>query len=206
MDPYRNEIKSLIEKLAQRKQSVFSLLCCERLLDNYKIFSLNFKWGDVSELAKGIDCLIRYIENNSFDKDEIKNIIKNISKITPNTEDFDTILVSFALDACNSVYESLNFLLNPNIEKVIDIASFARDTVDMYIQVKDSLDYSDPQFEYKIAKNFYMHQEKERQNKHLGILESNELDEHLINKLRTENKNKKIIDISLLPLDQLYPS
>jgi uncharacterized protein len=197
MDKYRLEVQGLIEQLTIEKQFVFAILCCERLFENYVVFSSKYKWGNVGDLKISIDTLVKYIENKYFDKDEILFLIRKIDKATPNTEDFNSILVSFALDACNSIYEALEFILDPQIEKIVDIATFARDTVDMYIQEKNHLAFNDPFFEFKIENDYYMVQEKALQKGQLNFLLLNDLNTYTFKKLRSENLNNQIIDTSI---------
>jgi uncharacterized protein YjaG (DUF416 family) len=50
--------------------------------------------------------------------------------------------VSAALDAGTAVVETLQSLLDGDSKQIVDVASFCRDTVDMYIQERDHLDYN----------------------------------------------------------------
>jgi uncharacterized protein len=198
MDSYCAYIKKEILVLTDDKKLFFALLCCERLFFNYTAFSKKYNWGTPSKLRDGIDYLLKYFENKQFDKIEIERLMKEIYEITPDTENFSTILASFALRACGSIHESLSFLLDPDITKIVDVASFARDTVDMFIQEKENLEYDDPSFELKIANDSFMVKEKERQSNHLELLFNNELNHELKTKLREDNLKDRLIDLNLI--------
>lgn len=198
MDKYRIEIREALKNLSTEKLILFAMLCCERLYPNYFLFSEETGWGDNTVLIEGIDKIVEFLQSNELNENQIKQIQNKIDSITPSTEDFSTILVSFALDACTSVYETLDFLLDPNIDKIVDVAIFARDTVDMFIQEKEMMDYTEPEFEIKIENDPFMKNEKARQVEHINKLVHNEITPDLIEKMRRQNLQNKIIDYSMI--------
>src|SRR6185312_16150426 len=79
---------------------------------------------------------------------------------TPDTEDFSTIFVSSALDSCTAIMGTLKFVLDKETSRLHSISSFAADTVDMFIQYRDDLDFNnDPQFDQKIFADPLMQRE-----------------------------------------------
>jgi uncharacterized protein YjaG (DUF416 family) len=103
----------------------------------------------------------------------------------PNTEEYDTILSSFALDACTSIYSCICFLLDQETENIIDTAIYARDTVDMFIQENDDMELNDMLFEVKIENNYFMKLEKERQKKViLKLNQKNKISDLILDELR----------------------
>ncbi len=129
----------------------FGLLSCERLYPNYNFFSQEYNFGNSSILMKGI----RFINDvlilkTIIDKKDLSILIAEIDSVTPLPENFDTILSSSALDACTALMESLSFLLDGNIQRIIDVSTFCTDTVNMYIQSRDNLSYDDISFWTKI--------------------------------------------------------
>ena len=55
-----------------------------------------------------------------------------MDKITsPDAEDFDSIFVSSALDACTAVLDGLNFLLDKEFFRIKNISIYAVDTIIM---------------------------------------------------------------------------
>jgi uncharacterized protein YjaG (DUF416 family) len=153
------EIKHL-EKLDFTKQLSFAYLTCERLLPNYIYFSLHFKFGNPQILKDAIIFIHQSLINNSYQKETIITHLNAIDKNTPYPEKFDTILASSALDSCSVVSESLNFLMDKKIDRIKDISTLAIDTIDMYIQERDNLDFNtDKQFEEKIQQDPLMQRE-----------------------------------------------
>jgi uncharacterized protein YjaG (DUF416 family) len=140
-----------LKQLDFSKQFIFAYLTCERLYPNYLYFSKNYGFGNPDELKEAIDFLFSNIFNSNPDKKKIQLYISMVDRITPLPANYDTILASSALDACGVVYESLNFLLDKNTSRLDSISTMATDTVDMYIQETEKLDYNtDADFQKKI--------------------------------------------------------
>lgn len=151
---------SRLSNLGFKKQLVFAYLTCERLYPNYVYFSANFQFGDASVLRAAIDYILSCILNNTIDTPLVKKFILYVEQNTADTEDFDTIFVSSALDACTSVAETLDFLLDRQYSRLKDISTVATDSVNMYIQEIESLDFNtDKEFHTKIASHPLMQKE-----------------------------------------------
>lgn len=150
------------------KQMAFAYLTCERLFTNYIYFSNNFNFGNPDVLREAIDFLYQNIFDKNPDKNKINLLTKEVEKNTPDTENFSTNFVSSALDACTAVLESLDFLVDNQFSRIKDISSFATDTVYMYIQYIDKLDFNtDRGFQQKIDNHPLMQKEVAIQ---LGII------------------------------------
>lgn len=195
MQKFRSETKQQVELLSDKGRIIFALLTCEKLYPNYVFFRNHFHWGDERLLGDAIIGIYEYIIKK--DKSEIKHLLDEVESITPDTGEFPDVTASFALDACTAVYSTLKYISFKNIDDLVDVASYAIDTVDMYVQEKENLEYSDPEFESKIANDPYMIAEKRRQQTLLDRL--SELAERVsidaISELRDE---KAIIDIDAL--------
>lgn len=184
MDKYRTDISNLLRLLSFEKRVAFGALICEKLYPNYNHFSDVTSFGNPDILQNAISIIFQSIyRNDLFSDEDLQNVIDEIESITPNTEDFDTILVSFALDACTSILSTLYFIQNGEVENIIDAATYARDTVDMYIQERDNLMINDNLLEEKIENDILMRREKKRQKdviwnlQKIGTLNDNALQE-----------------------------
>ena len=135
-----------------QKQLVFSYLACERLYPNYVFFSDNFDFGNKNVLREAIDFISSALLIDDLQRvNEINSYLESIDINTPFPHNFNTILASSALDSCTSISETLNFMLDRKAPRLNDISSFAIDTVDMYIQDRDRLDFNtDALFDHKI--------------------------------------------------------
>ena len=196
MDLYRKLIAEKLSGLSDDKNIVFSLLICEKLLPNYKCFSVKYNFGDAEQLKSIISDLYSNLlaENIKYD---INQYISKVDSITPNTEDFDAIYASFALDACTAILSTLQFIKNKDINDVIDVAIYARDTVDMYILERNDL-ANNNNLVLLIEHNFFMLAEKKRQLDVIDFLKKLEvINEQGLEELRLIG-NLKIIDLDLL--------
>ncbi|MFL9484504.1 DUF416 family protein [Chitinophagaceae bacterium LWZ2-11] len=125
-------------------QLTFAYLTCKRLLPNYEYFSRKFSFGNTDILHEAVDFLYHNIFKKDIDISIIEQHNKNVENNIPDTEDFSTIFVSFALDACNCILDSLDILLNNNSLVLETISSYATDSVDMYIREINDIDAQDP--------------------------------------------------------------
>jgi uncharacterized protein YjaG (DUF416 family) len=142
------------------KQLAFAYLTCERLYPNYVYFSNNFDFGTPQILREAIEFLRVNIFEQSPDKNKIKFLKRRVDKNTPDTEDFTTIFVSSALDACTALSDSLDFLVDKDFTRIENVSTYATDTVSMYVQDLDNLDYNaDKNFQQKIESHPLMQRE-----------------------------------------------
>lgn len=141
------------------KQLAFAYLTCERLYPNYVYFSDNYNFGTPIILREAIDFLYQNIFEKNPDKAKINSLVKKIEKNTPDTEDFTTIFVSSALDACTCILDSLDFLIDKDFSRIKSISTYATDTVDMYIREIENIEASDKNFIQKVNEHLLMYKE-----------------------------------------------
>ncbi|TRX60097.1 DUF416 family protein [Fulvivirga sp. M361] len=194
MDEFSSNVFKRLPILTDLKKTIFAYWCCKRLLPNYVKFNELENWGDINVLLDALNYLEAYLINDEYDEGKIRELLRIIDDVIPNTNDFDTIYASFALDACSSIYETLLFLKDKKNEHIISVGSLMRDTVDIFIQEKEKLDYNDPNFEVKIKQDPFMINELNRQTQFLEKLLKYKGD-NLVNVL---NSYDAIIDLSLL--------
>ncbi len=164
-------ITSELEKLKildKRKQITFAYLTCERLFRNYLHFSTQYKFGNPILIRNVIDQIRRYINGYELTAAEAKQLINTVSINSPLPEKYDSIYASSALDACTVIIDSLNFIFDENTSRLVDISTMAFDTVDMFIQERDNLDFNvDMEFENKIQNDKLY---KTEENIQIGII------------------------------------
>lgn len=184
-----DSLKRALEQISWKHRAVFGAACCERLLPNYVAFVEEVRWGEPETLRSGIDYVWSVATGGLLNPAEVQRLIQRCDSIIPDAEDFATPSVSAALDAGTAVVETLQSLLDSDVQRIVDVASFCRDTVDMYIQNRDRLDYNnDPLFETKIARDPLMKRELDRQSAILTDLAENPvLDGALLRRLRKES-------------------
>jgi len=153
----------------------FAASCCERSLPNYKAFAKEERWGDPKVLTEGLELVWRLVTTKNLADlhSYVRSLIKALDAVTPDTEgNFKSILTSAALDAASSVGETLDYALDGNIDHIIWVSSLARDTIDLFVHRRDNPDYSDQNFEEKIANHPLMIAELQKQQMDIKTLES----------------------------------
>lgn len=200
MDPFTEDLKIRISLLSKNARVLFAALTCEMLYPNYVVFEKRTGWGESEILMEAIAIIYQQvIKDGLYSVEEIEDMINRIDSITPDTEDFTDLSTSFALDACTSIYSTLNYLLENNLNHILDVVTYAIDTVDMFVQIKEDFNSPDPGIETKIANDQFMIAEKNRQLKLIKTLIDADLSiitNEFIASLRSKNP---IIDLSLLP-------
>ncbi len=142
------------------KQAAFAYLTCVRLYPNYVYFSLNYGFGNPSILREAIEYIYDNLFEQNTDKNKIQAIVQKVEENTPDTGDFSVIFVSSALDACTAILDSLDFLIHKDFSKIQSISTYGTDTVDMYIQELENLDFNtDKDFQNKIDNHPLMKKE-----------------------------------------------
>jgi uncharacterized protein YjaG (DUF416 family) len=181
-------LKHDLDRLPQTHRVAFAATCCERLLPNYAAFAREVHWGEPETLRAALDYIWSFLNSRRADLDEVNRLIRLCDGVIPDTEDFDTSSVSAALDAGTAVVGTLRSLLDDDTKHVVEVASYCRDTVHMYIQDRDDLDYGDPLFDTKIERDPLMKRELARQSAVLSELANNPvLDEAFLERLRDES-------------------
>jgi len=119
-------------------QLKFAVLICEKLYFDYQKFAETENWGNADLLMDAIRICQKAL-NNSIDTNQIKSLLPEIDQITPDTNDFGDWSGSYALNACTSVYETLEFNLDKDKMHIYNIGTFYTDTIDFKIQEKGIL-------------------------------------------------------------------
>ena len=194
-----DKILKSLEKLNNQQLIVFCYLCSSYTIDNYNFFSKKYNWGDVLVLSNTLDIIKIQSLNSNYKISNLTELINSVNREIPDTNNFSTILCSFALDSGNCILETLNFIKTSELERVKDISLFCRDTVDMYIQEINDMDYNNPKFEEEIGKHELMISELARQEDIIKNLKlENEFDEKIIAKLEDINNKTRRPNLQLL--------
>lgn len=192
----RDRIKKLIKELEPAQNAAFVALTCEKMLPNYFRFSEIEKWGNSEIYTEALTTLYGFVLNQSYDKEYIVRIMDDLEANSPDLDEFDSPTASYALDTSSAMLEAVSFLLDGKIEHIYNCATYATDTVDMFIQELNDLDPNHPNLGNIIDKNGYMVNETERQERMLKLLtDINRFDVDIIKNLRVENGAKNLIDI-----------
>jgi uncharacterized protein len=177
-----------LSTLPKTHRLAFAASCAERLFPNYAAFSQKTNWGDTKVLREALDEVWGILSGKVVEKERIAKLMALCDQVTPDTEDFDSIDASLALDATNAVYTMLMCVTDCTVQKAVEVASYARDTVDMSVQELENMDYNDPHFEKKILQHPLMAKELKKQRGDLFVLKKvASLSWDIIQKLRNSS-------------------
>jgi uncharacterized protein YjaG (DUF416 family) len=160
-----------IESLSPQGRLAFLLSCAERLFPNYLAFSNAESWGDPAALRDALELGWSTLQGEQISPAIIENVMARAEAVTPDTEAFDSPLVSAALDAAVCATLVAELLLHDDPKKVKDAASLARDTVDLHVQELERFEGGDPLLERKILAHPLMKQELARQREDVQLLQ-----------------------------------
>jgi uncharacterized protein YjaG (DUF416 family) len=128
---------NLLSKSKTETLIFFSIDICKRLIDDYIAFYNKCNWGNPEILKEAI----KYCEETEFtqiDRGKVKDFIHKVEKITPDTENFENIEVSYGLNAVCAVLDLLEFIMKQDKIYVSNISSYIIDTIDYKIQETES--------------------------------------------------------------------
>lgn len=192
MNDYRfdeDALQARSQGIGHRTRVALGVLCCERLFPNYVVFQRESGWGRPGTLREALDAVWQWLEDRSAETTALRSLQSEVEAAEPSTEDFDSLYVSAALDAATSVGALLQMVLENQEEGLAEIASYARDTVDMYVQEIERMDPADPSLEEQIRQHPLMQRELERQDKDFELLGGAEMTSDLVRVLRRDRKN-----------------
>jgi uncharacterized protein YjaG (DUF416 family) len=192
MDVFEQDIADRIKPLTQAGKLAFAYSVCVRLVPHYKHFSSLASWGNLAILESAINTIRQLILRQPANS--VKQLFEDVEEVTPDTEDFPEITCSFALNSCCAILDTLTFVIDKNDQAISTVATYARDTLDFYIQEIRDFAPNDPNLERKIVDDPYMIAEVEHMRMRIDLLKANSLTEELLDELATG----KMIDLNLV--------
>ena len=127
--------------------------------------------GDIALVRKALDCVWTFLRDQPLSSEEIKNVTASCESAVPNSDDFVSLYVTSAQDACFAVCGLLDYLLESDVGKVVQVATYATDSVDLYVQEIENMAPNDPQLEQKILLHPLMQRELTQQEDDLKAIE-----------------------------------
>lgn len=169
------ELPQKLDRLPYQKQVAFAAACCERAFPNYLNFSVESRWGDPGALRAGIDVAWKVAVGETCEPAAILALESRCKSVTPSSDEFLGEDVTAAQEGAFMVTLLLQLCHSRDKNCAVRTATFARDTIDLYVQTALALDPSDPKLEEKIASHPLMAAELEKQRTDLdklGLLQS----------------------------------
>jgi uncharacterized protein len=125
-------LREQLRKLSIVKQFAFALLLCERMMPGLRQFSNETGYA-ISLYDKCLELGWKHLVDG-LARDECDELWYRCLEQAPRTEDFTNGLVSAALNAALSIALLMKFVVDRDVDHVVEIASLARDTADLYVQ------------------------------------------------------------------------
>jgi uncharacterized protein YjaG (DUF416 family) len=192
-------LQSTVATLDYRAQVAFALLCTERLYPNYLVFQQDVGWGSSATVRAALDYVWDWLLQAKLSADELEKLLDEVEHAEPDTENFDSLFVSPALDVATATGALLRLLWEPGVAGVVEVASYARDTVDMYIQEVEGMDPQDPHLEETIRLHPTMQRELQNQSDDLRFLSQTKLTSVEVQALCGQKRDLPVSIIGLSP-------
>lgn len=154
-----DELQTRLSSIDHRGLVLFGLYVAEELLPNYTVFSREQSFGEADTLRKAFKAAWDWLDGKPIDNEEIESLIDACESVTPDTEDFNSLYVSAALDAANSTANVLRLLLNSDSDLAFEIGTLGRDTVDLYVQEIERMPANSADLEERIRLHPLMQRE-----------------------------------------------
>lgn len=128
---YQDQIKAACEPLDHRERVAMCLMCCHRLAPLYLQFSTAENWGGPETLRHVRELAGKWLAGDA----SIPVVLRSeLDAVIPDTEDFESAFVSYALNASVAHEDLLDLLLDDKLELVLSVLQGCYDSVDFYVQ------------------------------------------------------------------------
>jgi uncharacterized protein len=161
-----------LARLSPRHQLAFAASCCERAIPNYQRFSRQEGWGNPEVLRRALDYVWRLVGGERATAEELQERIDECRRVTPNLDDFGSVEAASAQEAAFSVLILLEYSSDANPRHAVRISGFSRDTIDMFVQMRDQVDPSSPSLDERVWTDSLMVREIQKQLSDVAQLQS----------------------------------
>jgi hypothetical protein len=191
-------LQARLARLDHKQRLAFGASCCERLLPNYSAFQQDAGWGDISPVRRSLDFVWSFLYRESIDLEEAERITAACEAVAPSSDDCESLYVTAAQDACFAVCGLLDCLRHDDVERIVQVATYATDSVDLYVQEVENMAANDPQLEQKILAHRLMQRELSTQEQTLALLEqSPSVSSELLDQIKAlwDNEGRSNLDL-----------
>jgi uncharacterized protein YjaG (DUF416 family) len=135
---FTNTIQRQISLMPIQQGLELAVDICKKLFFDYQKFSETYQWGEPDFLLDGIRVCEKALTQHP-DTSVVKDLIQKIESVTPDMDDFGSMLGSYALNASASVWETLQYLLDFDKTHIMAVSTYYTDTIDFKIQEEGEL-------------------------------------------------------------------
>jgi uncharacterized protein YjaG (DUF416 family) len=185
----RGSLRDELSRMPTRNRAAFAACCAQRMIPNYERFQALSGWGDPSVLRRALDYPWGILSSDAAtDRAGLKRHEAACDTVTPDMDDFGRFdFASAALDAAVAVLGTLRCLETGEVDRAIDAATAARDSVDMHVQELEGLEPEDADLEARIVAHPLYQREMQHQQRILAHLTgAPALTPEIVNQLREE--------------------
>src|SRR5262245_34312092 len=119
-----NQLRRSLQSLAHWKRVAFMLLCCERMLPNFQVFSNETGFGDTGILRKAANTAWEWVAT-AKPIQGLTDLRQLCGSQQPDTEDFSSPFTSAALDAASATEAILEAIEDPDGDQAVEVGSLA---------------------------------------------------------------------------------
>jgi uncharacterized protein YjaG (DUF416 family) len=171
------KLKSHLSGLSYRHALTFGVWQLERMIPNFIHFCMETQSIGVWVLKSATSYAWSVIETgNTHRFDELTEHL--LETIAPETVDSKSIYTSSALDTVVSAANLINYIRTGKIDLIVEMASLARDSADVFLQLTVYVDENDENVEEEIRTHPLMQLELQRQDADIIFLERLKDDDH----------------------------
>lgn len=126
--------KNQIERMPTKAALAFGLSCAERMFPNYLGFTKVNEWGNPEAIRSALDLgWSSLMDLGVVDQEAIQAMRGSCEAAAPDTEKFSE-LASAALDSAGAAVLILDFLLESDRQRIVEVASLSLETIDMHLR------------------------------------------------------------------------
>jgi hypothetical protein len=122
------EFEGNLQSLPNDKRLKAGIAVSKKLFFDYQRFFETYHWGNPDILLDAIH-ICEESSNGRTDIPMVKSIAGVLDSIIPDMDDFGELLGSYALNASLVVHETLQFILDGQLSRIIDSGSLYLDTI-----------------------------------------------------------------------------
>jgi len=201
LPPFDSErLRSRLQKLDRQRQLAFGAACCERLLPTYEAFQIDANWGNYRSARQALDLVWSNLKGAILTRFDVRRAIVSCESVAPTSDISDSLYVAGAQDACFAICSLLDHMAEPEVDRIVQAATFATDSVDLYVQGIENMAPNDPALEDKILAHRLMQRELLQQDRDLEAVEqASTIDETFLVELKSswDNDGKSNLDLPI---------
>jgi len=128
---YKYFVETNVAGLTHQERVALCLICCTRLAPLYLRFSQTENWGNTSLLTLSRELAVNWIYNININPTPL---LSKVNTIIPESEEFGSVLGSYAFNASASHAYLLELVLCNKPDYLLYVLQNCYDTIDLYVQ------------------------------------------------------------------------